>query len=42
MEGVTVLAEDVTVKDELYINGSVILPHKTVTTSLPEKGSIIM
>jgi len=42
IEGVTVLAEDVTVKDELFINGCLILPHKGVTSSLPEKGTIIM
>jgi len=42
IEGVTVLAEDVTVKDEVYINGCSILPHKGVTTNLPEKGTILM
>jgi len=42
IEGVTVLAEDVNVKDELFINGCLILPHKGVTSSLPEKGTIIM
>ncbi|XP_033744992.1 mannose-1-phosphate guanyltransferase beta-like [Pecten maximus] len=36
MENVSVLGEDVTVKDELYINGGRILPHKTIGTSVPE------
>lgn len=30
MEGVSVLGEDVTIKDELYINGGRILPHKEI------------
>jgi len=42
IEGITVLAEDVVVKDEVFINGALILPHKAVTTSLMEKGQIIM
>jgi len=42
IEGPTVLAEDVTVKDEVYINGSSILPHKSVTTNILEKGTILM
>jgi len=36
MENVTVLGEDVQVKDELYINGGYILPHKTIGESVPE------
>ncbi|XP_060067827.1 mannose-1-phosphate guanyltransferase beta-like [Ylistrum balloti] len=36
MENVSVLGEDVTVKDELYINGGRILPHKSIGTSVPE------
>jgi mannose-1-phosphate guanylyltransferase len=42
IEGITVLAEDVVIKDEIFINGALILPHKSVTTSLMEKGQIIM
>ena len=30
MEGVSVLGEDVTIRDELYINGGRILPHKEI------------
>lgn len=36
MEGITVLGEDVIVKDELYINGGQVLPHKNISTSVPE------
>lgn len=36
MEGITVLGEDVIVKDELYINGGQVLPHKSIATSVPE------
>ncbi|XP_076634179.1 GDP-mannose pyrophosphorylase B [Colletes latitarsis] len=36
MEGITVLGEDVIVKDELYINGGQVLPHKSISSSVPE------
>ncbi|XP_015120306.1 mannose-1-phosphate guanyltransferase beta [Diachasma alloeum] len=36
MEGITVLGEDVIVKDELYINGGQVLPHKSIASSVPE------
>ncbi|XP_041350347.1 mannose-1-phosphate guanyltransferase beta-like [Gigantopelta aegis] len=36
MENVCVLGEDVTVKDELYINGGRILPHKSIAESVCE------
>ncbi len=36
MENVTVLGEDVIVKDEIYINGGYILPHKSISDSVPE------
>jgi len=36
MEGVTVLGEDVQIKDELYINGARVLPHKAISVSYPE------
>jgi mannose-1-phosphate guanylyltransferase len=36
MENVTVTGEDVVVKDELYINGGYILPHKSIAESVPE------
>lgn len=36
MENCTVLGEDVIVKDEIYINGGQVLPHKAIATSVPE------
>ena len=36
MENICVLGEDVRVMDELYLNGALILPHKTITDSIPE------
>lgn len=36
MEGTTVLGEDVIVKDELYVNGGQVLPHKSIANSVPE------
>ena len=41
MENVTVLGEDVMVKDEIYINGGYILPHKSIAESVPDS-QIIM
>lgn len=34
MENVTVLGEDVEIKDELYINGASVLPHKALSASI--------
>ncbi|XP_030765404.1 mannose-1-phosphate guanyltransferase beta [Sitophilus oryzae] len=34
MEGITVLGEDVIVKDETYINGGQVLPHKNIGDSV--------
>lgn len=36
MENTSVLGQDVHIADELYVNGGKILPHKTITTSIPE------
>jgi len=36
MENTSVLGEDVHIMDELYINGGLVLPHKTVSSSVPE------
>jgi len=41
LEGVCVLGEDVEVKEELYLNGARVLPHKSITQSEPEP-TIIM
>jgi mannose-1-phosphate guanylyltransferase len=37
----TVLAENVHIADELYINGALVLPHKDITASIPSP-SIVM
>lgn len=31
IEGLTVLGEDVKIKDELFINGCSVLPHKVIS-----------
>ena len=36
MDGVSVLGQDITVADELYLNGAIILDHKTIKESIPE------
>ncbi|CAG8489109.1 3400_t:CDS:2 [Paraglomus brasilianum] len=36
LEGVSVLGDDVSINDELYVNGGCILPHKCISTSIPE------
>lgn len=36
VEGNTVLGEMVTVGDEIYLNGGLVLPHKHVKQSIPE------
>jgi len=36
MENVCVLGEDVTVKDEVYVNGGKVLPHKSIGVSVHE------
>lgn len=41
LEGVTVLGDDVEIKDEIYVNGAKVLPHKCVSSNV-EKESIIM
>lgn len=42
IEGITVVGEDVQVKDEKFINGGMILPHKSISTSIAEPGTIVM
>ncbi|GJQ12153.1 hypothetical protein GpartN1_g3944.t1 [Galdieria partita] len=36
IENNTVLGEDVSVSDEIYVNGASVLPHKNVTTDIPD------
>lgn len=42
IEGVSVVAQDVQVKDEIFINESMILPHKNIQQSIPNAGTIVM
>ncbi|KNC79663.1 mannose-1-phosphate guanyltransferase beta [Sphaeroforma arctica JP610] len=36
LDGVTVLGEDVNLKDEIYVNGAKVLPHKSISNDIPE------
>jgi len=36
IENTSVIGEDVVVKDELYLNGASVLPHKSISTNVPE------
>lgn len=36
LENVTVLGQDVQIKDEVYVNGAKVLPHKTIKESIHE------
>lgn len=40
--GLSVIAEDVQIKDDTYLNGTKILPHKGVNGVHPTEGTIIM
>ncbi len=42
IEGTTVLGEDVVIKDELHINGAIILPHRAVAESIRVPGTILL
>jgi len=41
IQNISVLGQDVQVSDELFVNGGTILPHKAISSSIPE-ASIIM
>ncbi|KAH6569244.1 hypothetical protein BASA50_002839 [Batrachochytrium salamandrivorans] len=41
LDGVTVLGEDVQVKDEIYLNGATVLPHKGVSSDILEPQIVI-
>ena len=41
MEGVCVLGEDVHIKDEIYLNGAKVLPHKSLAASIPEPNIVM-
>lgn len=34
LDNITVLGDDVTVKDELFVNGASVLPHKSISASI--------
>ncbi|BEI84312.1 hypothetical protein CcaverHIS002_0409160 [Cutaneotrichosporon cavernicola] len=36
VENITVLGDDVSIKDELYVNGASVLPHKSISSSITE------
>ncbi|CDS03573.1 Putative Mannose-1-phosphate guanyltransferase [Lichtheimia ramosa] len=36
LEGCSVLGDDVTIKDEIYVNGGSILPHKSIASNITE------
>ena len=42
IDGLTVTAEDVEVKDEIYLNAIMVLPHKPLTQNYPNAGTIVM
>jgi len=41
IQNVTVLGQDVTVNDELFLNGAQILPHKSISESVPSPAIIM-
>ncbi|KAI1305861.1 Mannose-1-phosphate guanyltransferase beta [Halotydeus destructor] len=41
MENTCVLGEDVGVQDEIYMNGAKVLPHKSISASVPEPNVIM-
>lgn len=41
MENTCVLGQDVTVKDEIYLNGAKVLPHKSISDSVLEPNIIM-
>lgn len=42
VDNVSVLGRDVTINDELFVNGGVILPHKQISDSIVKPGTIVM
>lgn len=42
VENKAVIGEDVFIKDEVYLNGAIVLPHKDIKESILEPGTIIM
>lgn len=42
IEGLTVVGQDVSIAPECYINKALILPHKSITSSIHQEGQIVM
>jgi len=42
IEGLTVFGEDVVVKDELTVNGAIVMPHKCIAESVRTSGSVLL
>jgi len=42
IEGMTVMGENVSIGDEIFINGCIIMPHKNVSCSEFTTGKVIM
>ena len=42
LENLAVIGEDVHVRDELMLNGAIVLPHKEIKESVMDPGTIIM
>jgi len=42
IDGLSVTGEDVQLKDETFLNGTFVLPHKGITGNYPAPGTIIM
>ena len=42
MEFKSVIGEDVHVRPEVFLNGSIVLPHKEIKESIMDPGTIIM
>eukprot|EP00828_Plagiopyla_frontata_P009180 TRINITY_DN1470_c0_g1_i4.p1 TRINITY_DN1470_c0_g1~~TRINITY_DN1470_c0_g1_i4.p1 ORF type:complete len:363 (-),score=70.00 TRINITY_DN1470_c0_g1_i4:145-1233(-) len=42
LEGGVILGEDVDVKNEIYLNGTIVLPHKAINANQPTAGTILL
>jgi mannose-1-phosphate guanylyltransferase len=42
IEGLSILGEDVAVKDEIHLNGPIVCPHKSITDHVRTPGTILL
>jgi mannose-1-phosphate guanylyltransferase len=42
LENITVLGDDVTIGDEVYVNGGSVLPHKSIKQNVDSKHPLII